>query len=104
MTLLKRFVADEIIVKRGELIEIPAEVTGLPLPKIEWSKDEVVIPQPTKTLLMKSETIHRMKANAKLSITETVRQDKGYYTITATNALGSAHHTIRVDVLGRFHS
>lgn len=32
--------------KKGAAIDIPAEVTGLPLPTLKWLKDNVVIEAP----------------------------------------------------------
>lgn len=32
--------------KKGSAIDIPAEVKGLPLPTIQWMKDDVVIEKP----------------------------------------------------------
>lgn len=42
----KYFKSNTISVKKGEAIDIPAEVTGLPLPTIQWMKDEVVLEKP----------------------------------------------------------
>ncbi|KAJ8352204.1 hypothetical protein SKAU_G00236800 [Synaphobranchus kaupii] len=101
VTLLKHFKGDAIIVKTGATIEIPAEVVGLPMPTIEWSKDKVVIEKPTEMLLIETEEVHRTKANTKLSIPVTMRQDKGLYTLTASNRLGEAKRIIRVEILDR---
>lgn len=46
ITFLKFFKNNSIIVKKGSAIDIPAEVKGLPLPTIQWMKDEVVIEKP----------------------------------------------------------
>lgn len=83
-------------------IDIPAEVSGLPMPVFQWSKDGVVIEKPTETLLMESEEVSRTKATTKISIPETIRQDKGNYKLTATNCHGTAHHTIKVEILGKW--
>lgn len=32
--------------RKGAAIDIPAEVTGLPLPTIQWMNDDVVIEKP----------------------------------------------------------
>ncbi|XP_064868260.1 titin-like [Oncorhynchus nerka] len=99
--MLKTFKGDAITVKKGEPIEIPAEVTGLPMPKVEWLKDEVIILEPTETLLMDTKEINRMQCNTKLSIPAAARLDKGIFTVIASNRLGSASHTIKVKVLDR---
>lgn len=98
--MLKQFKGDTIIVKKGEPIEIPADVLGLPIPKIEWSKDDVVMEQPTETLLMETEVTGRMNCKTKLSIPAANRKDRGSYTVSASNNMGSANHTIYVMVLG----
>lgn len=46
ITILKFFKSNAIIVKKGEAIDIPAEVVGLPLPTLQWMKDDAVIEKP----------------------------------------------------------
>lgn len=46
ITILKFFKRNAIIVKKGSAIDIPAEVRGLPLPTLQWMKDDVVIEKP----------------------------------------------------------
>ncbi|KAF6733011.1 Titin, partial [Oryzias melastigma] len=99
--LLKHFKADTIIVRKNEPVEIPANVIGLPIPKIEWSKDDVVIEQSTETLLIDTEVTGRMNAKTTLSIPAVNRRDRGSYTVTASNNMGSAKHTVFVMVLDR---
>lgn len=100
--MLKHFKGDTITVRKGEPIEIPADVLGLPIPKIEWSKDDVVIETPTETLLMDTEVTGRMNCKTKLSIPEANRKDRGVYTVLASNNMGSAKHSVTVMVLGKF--
>lgn len=98
---LKFFKSDAIIVKKGAAIEIPAEIVGLPLPTFEWTKNGVVIDQPTETMTLESEEINRQTINTKIGIPESVRQDTGMYKLTATNTRGVGQRTIRVDILGK---
>lgn len=98
--MLKHFKGDTITVKKGEPIEIPADVLGLPIPKIEWSKDDVIIEQPTESLLIETEVTGRMNCKTKLSIPAANRRDRGIYSVSASNNMGSAKHTISVSVLG----
>lgn len=100
--MLKHFKGDSTVVKKGDSIEIPADVLGLPIPKIEWSKDDVIIGKPTESLLMETEETGRMNCKTKLSIPSANRRDRGNYTVTASNNMGSAKHTISVMVLGEF--
>lgn len=98
--MLKQFKGDTITVKKGTPIEIPADILGLPIPKVEWSKDDVVIEEPTETLLMETVETGRMNCKSTLSIPAANRRDRGSYTVTASNNMGSAKHTISVMVLG----
>lgn len=36
------------MVKKGACIDIPAEVKGLPLPSLQWLKDDVVLEKPAE--------------------------------------------------------
>lgn len=98
--MLKHFKGDSIVVKKGDAIEIPADVLGLPIPKIEWSKDDVILDKPSESLLMETEMTGRMNSKTKLSIPSVNRRDRGSYTVSASNNMGSAKHTISVMVLG----
>lgn len=98
--MLKHFKGDLITVKKGEPIEIPADIIGLPIPKVEWTKDDVVIEASTDTLLMETEVTGRMNCKTVLSIPAANRRDRGSYTVSASNNMGSAKHTITVMVLG----
>lgn len=92
---------DTIKVKAGEPVNIPADVTGLPMPKIEWSKNEKVIEKPTDALKITKEEVSRSEAKTELSIPKAVREDKGTYTITASNRLGSVFRNVHVEVYGK---
>lgn len=96
-----QFKGDSITVKKGEPIEIPADVLGLPIPKVEWSKDDVVIDKPTETLLMETVETGRMNCRTTLLIPSANRRDRGSYTVSASNNMGSAKHTMFVMVLGK---
>lgn len=98
--MLKIFKGDSITVKRGERVEIPADILGLPIPKVEWSKDDVVLEKPTESLLMETTVTGRMNCTSTLSIPAAERKDRGSYTISASNNMGSASHTTSVMVLG----
>lgn len=87
--------------KAGEPVNIPADVTGLPMPKIEWSKNETVIEKPTDALKITKEEVSRSEAKTELSIPKAVREDKGTYTITASNRLGSVFRNVHVEVYGK---
>ncbi|KAF3843790.1 hypothetical protein F7725_002639 [Dissostichus mawsoni] len=99
--MLKHFKGDSIIVKKGEPIEIPADIIGLPIPTIEWTKDDVLIAESTEAQVIETEVTGRLNARTKLSIPSANRRDRGCFTVTASNNMGSAHHTISVMVLDR---
>lgn len=46
ISIMKYFKSNAITVKKGAAVDIPAEVKGLPLPTIQWMKDDVVIDKP----------------------------------------------------------
>lgn len=92
---------DTIKVMAGEPVNIPADVTGLPMPKIEWSKNETVIEKPTDALKITKEEVSRSEAKTEVIIPKAVRQDKGTYTITASNRLGSVFRNVHVEVYGK---
>lgn len=46
ITILKYFKSNAIIVRKGAAIDIPAEVRGLPLPALQWMKDDVELEKP----------------------------------------------------------
>lgn len=100
--MMQHFKFDLVRVRKNEPVEIPAEIIGLPLPKVEWLKDEVVIAKPTERVLFETKVIDRQTEHTKLTIPATTRLEKGTYTVTASNRLGTASHSITVEVLGKF--
>lgn len=58
ISILKFFKSNAIIVKKGAAIDIPAEVHGLPLPTLQWMKDNVVIEKPVdEKMTMETEEV-----------------------------------------------
>lgn len=45
--------------------------------------------------------VDRTTLRTKITIPETVRQDKGSYKLMAENCFGKAQHVIRVEILGK---
>lgn len=44
--------------KKGSAVDIPAEVKGLPLPSLQWVKDDVVIEMPVEDkMIMETEEV-----------------------------------------------
>lgn len=46
ISIMKYFKSNTITVRKGVAVDIPAQVNGLPLPTIQWMKDDVVIDKP----------------------------------------------------------
>uniref|UniRef100_A0A4W3JJX5 Fibronectin type-III domain-containing protein n=1 Tax=Callorhinchus milii TaxID=7868 RepID=A0A4W3JJX5_CALMI len=99
--LLVKIKRNTISVKAGEPIDIPAEVEGLPLPKIEWKKGETVIGASTDQLKMHTEILSRTNAKTKIHIAASVRKDTQLYTITGSNRLGTAFQSVNVVIFGK---
>lgn len=45
--------------------------------------------------------VNKLTMRTKVSIPETIRQDKGSYMLIAKNCYGKAQHTIHVEILGK---
>lgn len=93
---------DTIKVMAGQPVNIPADVTGLPMPKIEWSKNEAPIEKTSDALKITKQELSRTEAKTELSMPAVVRGDKGTYTVTASNRLGSAFRNVHVEVFGKY--
>lgn len=93
---------DTIKVMAGQPVNMPADVTGLPMPKIEWSKNEVVIDKTSDALKITKKEVSRTEAKTELSMPAVVRNDKGTYTVTASNRLGTAYRNVHVEVFGKY--
>lgn len=52
-------------------------------------------------LLLTYLQVNKVTMRTKVSIPETIRQDKGSYMLTAENCFGKAQHTIHVEILGK---
>lgn len=63
ITIQKFLKNNAIVVRKGTAIDIPAEVTGLPLPTLQWMKDDVVIEKPDEEkMTMETEEVRSLKA------------------------------------------
>lgn len=100
VTLLKYIKSNAINVKKGAAIDIPAKISGLPLPTFEWTKNGVLLDKPTETMTLESEEIDRQTINSKIAVPETVRQDTGTYKLAATNIHGTGQLIINVQIFG----
>lgn len=100
MTLRLSVRGDTIKVMAGQPVNMPAEITGLPLPKIEWSKNDVVIDKTSDALKITKKEVSRTEAKTELSLPVAARGDTGTYTVTASNRLGTAYRNVNLEVYG----
>lgn len=82
--------------RAGTKIELPADVTGKPEPRVKWTKADLVL-RPDDRITMDTQPGH-----SKLSIANTTRGDSATYIIEAVNACGRATATIDVNILGTY--
>ena len=85
--MLKVFKGDSTVVMKGEPVEIPGDVMGLP--KVPIPKDDVLITESTDGLKVETVETGRVKCKTTLTIPSATRQDEVVYTITASNNMGS---------------
>lgn len=72
---MKFFKSNAIIVKKGAAIDIPAEVKGLPLPTIQWMKDDVVLEKPEdEKMTMETEEVRTASLDHRLRTLTTFLQ------------------------------
>ncbi|KAG7249859.1 hypothetical protein CRUP_005892, partial [Coryphaenoides rupestris] len=76
-------------VLRGEVLELECIAEGLPTPEMSWRKEGGELPSDRMSLLNFRRT---------LRIVDVDESDAGDYRCSASNTLGSAHHSIKVTV------
>ncbi|KAM9334917.1 neuronal cell adhesion molecule a [Symphorus nematophorus] len=77
------------MVLRGETLELECIAEGLPTPDISWQKDGGELPSSRTSFQNWQKT---------LKVSDVTEADAGDYRCTATNKLGTEHHTIKVIV------
>ena len=92
------FVEDESIVPfevtdEGN-IKLEARVQGKPLPQVEWDKDEVPLQDSEHIAIISKDGLHT------LLIQSPTIDDKGTYTLTATNEAGVGTRAFNVEIEG----
>uniref|UniRef100_A0A3B3IAE5 Uncharacterized protein n=1 Tax=Oryzias latipes TaxID=8090 RepID=A0A3B3IAE5_ORYLA len=80
-------------VKAGENLKLKVTVTGRPVPKVIWYKDDVEI---TKKMM----DITNIPGSSTLFVRDADRTYRGLYTIEATNGSGTKKESILVQVQG----
>lgn len=81
--------------KAGSKIELPADITGKPEPKVKWTKADLVL-KPDDRI-----TIDTKPGHSTVSIAKTKRDDSATYIIEAVNSSGRATATVDVNILGQ---
>uniref|UniRef100_A0A3B5BGW3 Ig-like domain-containing protein n=1 Tax=Stegastes partitus TaxID=144197 RepID=A0A3B5BGW3_9TELE len=81
--------------KAGSKIELPAEVTGKPEPRVKWTKADLVL-KPDDRVAIDTKPGHSI-----VTIAKTKRDDSSTYIIEATNSSGRATATVDVNILGK---
>lgn len=85
-----------LTVRAGTKIELPADVTGKPDPRIKWTKADVTLKTDNRI------TIDTQPGHTKVTIADTTRGDTATYIIEAVNSSGRATATIDVNILGLY--
>lgn len=80
--------------KAGTKIDLPADVTGKPEPKVKWTKADLVLKADDRV------TIDTKPGHSVVSIAKTKREDTATYIIEAVNSSGRATETVDVNILG----
>lgn len=80
--------------KAGTKIDLPADVTGKPEPKVKWTKADLVL-KPDDRISIDTKPGHSV-----VSIAKTKREDTATYIIEAVNSSGRATETVDVNILG----
>uniref|UniRef100_A0A3Q4BU84 Ig-like domain-containing protein n=1 Tax=Mola mola TaxID=94237 RepID=A0A3Q4BU84_MOLML len=81
--------------KAGSKIELPAEVTGKPEPRVKWTKADLVLKPDDRV------SIDTKPGHSTVTIGKTKRDDSSTYIIEATNSSGRATATVDVNILGK---
>uniref|UniRef100_A0A3B4TD88 Immunoglobulin like and fibronectin type III domain containing 1, tandem duplicate 2 n=1 Tax=Seriola dumerili TaxID=41447 RepID=A0A3B4TD88_SERDU len=81
--------------KAGSKIELPAEVTGKPEPRVKWTKADLVLKPDDRV------TIDTKPGHSTVTIAKTKRDDSSTYIIEATNSSGRATATVDVNILDK---
>lgn len=80
--------------KAGTKIELPADITGKPEPKVKWTKADLILKEDDRI------AIDTKPGHSTVSIAKTKRDDSATYIIEAVNSSGRATATVDVNILG----
>lgn len=80
--------------KAGTKIELPADITGKPEPKVKWTKADLILKEDDRI------SIDTKPGHSTVSIAKTKRDDSATYIVEAVNSSGRATATVDVNILG----
>lgn len=86
-------VKNGLVIRAGELLRVPATVTGKPYPSITWTKDDGKPDKDRVEILTEGN-------DSIVSIMNVQRKDCGKYQISACNPSGKKAAWTRVEVVG----
>lgn len=87
-------VKNGVVVRAGEMLRIPAHVTGRPFPSLKWTKDDGALEKDRME-------VEEAGKDSTLVIKTTKRSDHGKYQIQAANPSGIKSAWTRVEVMGK---
>lgn len=87
-------VRNGLVVRAGDMLKIPAHVTGKPKPSISWTKDSVALDK-------EHAEIEEVDQDSTVIIKASKRSDSGKYQITAANPSGIKSASTTVEVVGK---
>uniref|UniRef100_A0AAR2J2J5 Uncharacterized protein n=1 Tax=Pygocentrus nattereri TaxID=42514 RepID=A0AAR2J2J5_PYGNA len=73
--------AELIITKAGTKIELPADITGKPEPKVKWTKADLILKEDDRI------TIDTKPGHSTVNIAKTTRDDSATYIVEAVNSI-----------------
>lgn len=87
-------VRNGVVVRAGEMLRIPAHVTGKPFPSLKWTKDDGAIDKDCME-------VEEAGNDSTIVIKSTKRSDHGKYHIQAANPSGIKSASTWVEVMGK---
>lgn len=85
----------KIKVRAGEPINIQIPLSGSPIPKVEWQKNSIQLPESNRV------SVDTNSEKTVIRIEESIRSDAGKYTVTASNEHGKDSADIEVIVIDK---
>ncbi|CAM1320969.1 Uncharacterised protein g7634 [Pycnogonum litorale] len=87
------------VLKPKEMITIECRARGKPTPEITWKRDGEYLSDTQRIRITNSIAVTNLKVSS-VRITDIMVADGGEYSCIATNSIGNASHTSRINVYG----